>query len=74
MCDLIIIVMFTKLTSDFPDVITISSNGPAGEKYPNKMGEYRMEKTKSAQLRPVYKKTDRDYYIFYSSKFYIVTV
>ena len=31
------------------------------------MGEYRMEKTKTAQRRPVYKKTDRDYYIFYSS-------
>ena len=43
------------------------------------MGEYRMEKTKSAQLRPVYKKTDwftgtEDLYIFYDSKFYIVTV
>ena len=33
-----------------------------------------MDKTKSAKLRPVYKKTDGDYYIFYNSKFYIVTV
>ena len=66
--------MINKLTSDFPDVITISSNGPTGQKYPYLMGEYRMEKTKSAQLRPVYKKTDRDYYIYYDSKFYIVTV
>ena len=74
MCDINIIVIITKLTSDFPDVITISSNGPAGEKYPQVMGEYRMDKTKSAQLRPVYKKTDGDYYIFYNSKFYIVTV
>ena len=66
--------MIIELTSDFPDVITISSNGPAGEKQPKRMGEYRMEETKSAQLRPVYKKTDGDYYIFYNSKFYIVTV
>ena len=66
--------MITNLTSDFPYVINISSNGPAGEKHPNQMGEYRMERTKSAQLRPVYKKTDGDYYIFYDSKFYIVTV
>ena len=61
-------------TSDFPDVITISSNGPTGQKYPQVMGEYRMDKTKSAKLRPVYKKTDGNYYIFYDSKFYIVTV
>ena len=66
--------MITKLSSDFPDVIIISSNGPAGEKHPELMGEYRMDKTKTAQRRPVYKKTDGDYYIFYSSKFYIVTV
>ena len=66
--------MISKLTSDFPDVITISSNGPAGEKYPQVMGEYRMDKTKISQLRPVYKKTDGDYYIYYASKFYTVTV
>ena len=66
--------MIFKLTSAFPDVITISSNGPTGEEHPELMGEYRMERNKSAKLRPVYKKTDRNEYIFYSSKFYIVTV
>ena len=40
------------------------------------MGEYRMDKTKRAKLRPVYKKRDdtEDIYIYYSGKFYIVTV
>ena len=33
-------------------------------------GDYKLDNTKTAQLRKVYKKTDRDYYIFYSSKFY----
>ena len=34
------------------------------------MGDYKLENTKTVQLRKVYKKTDGDYYIFYSSKFY----
>ena len=31
------------------------------------MGDYKLDNTKTAQLRKVYKKTDGDYYIFYSS-------
>ena len=38
------------------------------------MGLYVLEENKSAQLRPVYKKTDRDYYIYYSSKLYFILV
>ena len=34
------------------------------------MGDYKLENTKTAQLRKVYKKTDRDYFIFYNRKFY----
>ena len=56
-------------TLDFPDMIEIRSTGPAAEMHPNQMGDYKLENTKTAQLRKVYKKTDRDYYIFYSSKF-----
>ena len=35
-----------------------------------------MDKTKKAKLRPVYRKPDdtEDIYIYYSGKFYIVTV
>ena len=32
------------------------------------MGRYVLDVNKAAQLRPVYKKTDRDYYIYFSSK------
>ena len=56
-------------TLDYPDMIEIKSTGPAAEKQSSKMGDYKLDNTKTAQLRKVYKKTDRDYYIFYSSKF-----
>ena len=32
------------------------------------MGRYKLEKTKSVYLKPVYKKIEKDFYIFYSSK------
>ena len=54
---------------DYPVIITITSTGPAAEKFPNLMGDYKLENTKTAQLRKVYKKTDSKEYIFYSSKF-----
>jgi len=59
---------------DFPDSITITSTGPAAETHPSLMGRYQLETDKSAQLRPVYKKTDRDYYIYYNSKLYIIMI
>ena len=34
------------------------------------MGDYNLVNTKTAKLRKVYKKSDRDYYIFYHRKFY----
>ena len=57
-------------TLDYPDMIEIRSTGPAAEMHPNQMGDYKLDNTKTAQLRKVYKKTDRDYYIFYSGNFY----
>ena len=62
--------MSIKFTVDFPLSIKIQSSGQADEEYPSMMGDYKLENTKTAQLRKVYKKTDRDFYIFYSSKFY----
>ena len=59
---------------DFPDYITITSSGPAAKKLLFLMGRYKLETDKSAQLKPVYKKTDRDFYIFYSSKLYFILV
>ena len=38
------------------------------------MGRYELDVNKAAQLRPVYKKTDRDYYIYYNSKLYFILV
>jgi len=49
---------------DFPESITIYSTRPAAEELSFLMGRYEMEIDKSAQLRPVYKKTYRDYYIY----------
>ena len=44
--------------------------GPAAEKQSRRMGDYKLDNAKTAQLRKVYKKTDRDdTYIFYDSKF-----
>ena len=43
--------------------------GPAAEKQSRRMGDYKLDNTKTAQLRKVYKKTDGDYYIFYSGNF-----
>ena len=34
------------------------------------MGDYELETNKTTFLRKVYKKKDRDYYIFFASKFY----
>ena len=64
-----ILLMLIIFTLDYPDMIEIKSTGPAAEKYPALMGDYKLDNTKTAQLRKVYKKTDGDYYIFYSSKF-----
>ena len=51
-------------------MIEIKSTGPAAEKQSRRMGDYKLDNTKTAQLRKVYKKTDRDdTYIFYDSKF-----
>ena len=38
------------------------------------MGRYVLDVNKTAQLRPVYKKTDRDDYIRYSRKLYFMLV
>ena len=61
--------MLIIFTLDFPEIIEIKSTGPAAEKQSRRMGDYKLENTKTAQLRKVYKKTDGDYYIFYTSKF-----
>jgi len=51
---------------DYPTSITVTSTGPAAEEHPNLMGLYNKD-DEVANLRPVYKKTDRDYFIFYDS-------
>ena len=64
-----ILLMLIIFTLDYPIIITITSAGPVAKRLPNQMGDYKLANTKTAQLRKVYKKTDGDYYIFYSSKF-----
>ena len=68
---MLILIIFTL---DFPDTIRITSSGQAAEKWPNQMGDYKLENTKTAQLRKVYKKTDKDYFIFYESISFIMTI
>ena len=55
---------------EFPDIITIKSSGSACYNQASKMGDYKLETNKTTFLRKVYKKKDRDYYIFFASKFY----
>ena len=55
---------------EFPDIITIKSSGSAADNQASKMGNYKLETNKTTFLRKVYKKKDRDYYIFFASKFY----
>ena len=61
-----ILIIFTL---DYPNITSIMSTGPASKKYPYLMGDYKLDNNKTVQLMKVYKKTDGDYYIFYSSKF-----
>ena len=62
--------MLIIFTLDYPEIIEIKSTGPAAEEHPYLMGDYKLENSKTAQLRKVYKKTSGDFYIFYSSKFW----
>ena len=50
--------------AEFPLDITILSSGLAAEKQQDRMGDYKMF-IKTVRDRPVWKKTDRDNYIFY---------
>merc|ERR1712183_52940 len=52
---------------DFPSSITVQSSGPAGKAHPQLMGTYELDTTRSAQLRPVYRKTDLDVFIYYTT-------
>ena len=60
-----------RFAKDFPVNITVTSSGPASEKYPNQMGDYRMIIT-TVRGKPVWRKTDRDYYINYNGKRFIL--
>ena len=55
--------------SDFPGYITVKSSGKASKKYPSTMGRYKLDAIKTLQGRPLYRKTDRDIYIFYNSEY-----
>ena len=48
----------------------MKSSGSAAEKWPNLMGKYKLDNTRTAQLKKVYKKTDGEHYIYYNRKFY----
>ena len=60
------------LLAVWPVSISVSSSGPAVEKHSARLGQYRLVTNQTAQDRPVYKKTDRNYYIYYTSKLYYI--
>ena len=60
-----------KFVTDFPVNITITSSGPGAEKQQKRMGDYRMIIT-TVRGKPVWKKTDGDYYIFYDGIRYVL--
>ena len=64
---------YTDTLYIYPTSITVTSTGPAAEKHPALMGLYNKD-DEVANLRPVYKKTDGDYFIFYNSKLYFIMV
>ena len=57
-----------RTLNKFPNRINVSSSGPAAEKFPYAMGVYELDLTKTVYNKPVYKKTDNDYYIFQNCK------
>ena len=57
------IVFMIIFSEEFSLDITFTSSGPAAEKYPEMMGDYRMIIT-TVRRKPVWKKRDRDFYIF----------
>lgn len=59
---------------DYPASINVTSTGPAAEKQSRRMGLYVLDVNKAAGLRPVYKKTDRDYYIYYGKLYFIMVI
>ena len=62
------IFFLTASIRDFPPSITVTSQGEAGQRLAVLMGRYQLDQTRAAMLRPVYSKTDGDYYIYYTSK------
>ena len=59
---------------DYPASITVTSSGRAAKEHPDLIGRYVLQENKAAVLRPVFKKKDGDYYIYYSSKLYFILV
>ena len=58
----------SKLTIAAPNV-TVSSEGPAAEMYPDSMGQYNILRDVYRYDRPVYKHVDReDRFIIYAGK------
>ena len=62
------IFFLTASIRDFPPSITVTSQGEAGQRLAVLMGRYQLDTSRAAMLRPVYRKTDGDYYIYYTSK------
>ena len=59
-----------RTMNKFSNRITVSSSGAAKKEHPELMGVYELDLTKTATNKPVYKNTDRDYYIYFESKLY----
>ena len=54
------------LVGEHPDIIKLSSTGPASEKYPNSLGEYQLLQDISHNGRPMYQSLPiDDRYILY---------
>ena len=49
-----------NLDRKVPTVVTVSSEGPAAELYPDSMGQYNIMRDVTLNNRPVYKHVDRD--------------
>ena len=64
-CGLYFAIKYTIITEieaaqqAFPDIVRVSSSGPAGELYPDSLGDYRLTAMTLNEL-PLYQHSDRD--------------
>ena len=61
-------VLTLSFSTEFPDIITLSSNGTAAEIYPAVIGEYEIVRGIIRNGRPVWRQNFEDIYLSYNGR------